>query len=459
MHDIFLSYASEDHLRAGQLADALGKLGWKVWWDRTILPGKTFDKVIESELTAATCVIVLWSKTSVESQWVRAEAGEALKQDRLIPALLEDVEIPLVFRQIQAAALLDWEGSLDHAGFTQLTRAITAFVAPSQANDTPADIVSAEIKPDTAESEQPGHQPASGQSKPGGHSTSLFWPAATIGALLIASFSIYLNWKKPAVTEVPVAAEVPVDPAIQTKRSDRGDEILNAARSKPEPAIKKDSRQPPAPQVSTEPRESEPATEPDIKPSPRVVKPGPVVPQVGTPATTIATTTPPQTNVPEPPPLPVNVLMVVWGMPNDEGLASPTPVREYSGKLAEMMTGAVQDVIRRPVKFDYRYIKDRNHHSLMRDEPEYEQSSALCREAGVDLLIIGFVEGSEFDDSMGYLPTRPSFFSVFHCKSGKGVAKNFEVAATLDDSFPYENSLTRVFRSFSQQELPEVGYL
>jgi hypothetical protein len=74
MHDIFLSYAGEDRSRAGQLADALGKLGWKVWWDRTILPGKTFDKVIESELSAATCVIVLWSKTSVESQWVRAEA-------------------------------------------------------------------------------------------------------------------------------------------------------------------------------------------------------------------------------------------------------------------------------------------------------------------------------------------------------------------------------------------------
>ena len=90
MHDIFLSYASEDRTRASQLADALGKQGWEVWWDRTILPGKTFDRVIESELNAATCVIVLWSKTSVESRWVRAEAGDALDKGRLIPVLLED---------------------------------------------------------------------------------------------------------------------------------------------------------------------------------------------------------------------------------------------------------------------------------------------------------------------------------------------------------------------------------
>ena len=134
MHDIFLSYASEDRARASELASTLEKQGWNVWWDRTILPGKTFDRVIESELNAATCVIVLWSKISVESQWVRAEAGDALNKGRLIPALLEDAEIPLVFRQIQAASLLDWTGDPEHAGFIQLTRAITEFVSPALPN-------------------------------------------------------------------------------------------------------------------------------------------------------------------------------------------------------------------------------------------------------------------------------------------------------------------------------------
>ncbi len=151
--------------------------------------------------------------------------------------------------------------------------------------------------------------------------------------------------------------------------------------------------------------------------------------------------------------------MVVWGTPNDDGLASPIPTREYSGQLAQLMTGIITDAIRRPAEFGYRYIKDRNHHSLMRDNPKYKQSSALCSETNVDLLIIGFVEGAEWDDTMGLLPTREPYFSVFQCKSGKGAAKRFEVAETLGDSFPYEQSLTRVFRTFSRQELLPVGDL
>ncbi len=151
--------------------------------------------------------------------------------------------------------------------------------------------------------------------------------------------------------------------------------------------------------------------------------------------------------------------MVVWGTPNDDGLASPIPTREYSGQLAQLMTGVIKDAIRRPAEFDYRYIKDRHHYTLLRDNPKYKKSSALCSETGVDLLIVGFVEGAEWDDTIGFLPTREPFFSVFQCKSGKGAAKRFEVAETLGDSFPYEQSLTRVFRTFSRQELLAVGDL
>ncbi len=124
MSDVFISYASEDRSRAQALAEALEQEGWSIWWDRTILPGKTFDEVIETELKAARCVIVIWSETSVGSSWVRAEAGDALTRGILVPVLVEEAEIPLVFRQIQAAPMLDWKGENTHSGFQQLIKAI-----------------------------------------------------------------------------------------------------------------------------------------------------------------------------------------------------------------------------------------------------------------------------------------------------------------------------------------------
>ena len=67
MSDIFLSYASEDLPRVRSLIRALERHGWSVWWDRTILPGRTFDQAIEEALDAARCVIVVWSQHSVSS--------------------------------------------------------------------------------------------------------------------------------------------------------------------------------------------------------------------------------------------------------------------------------------------------------------------------------------------------------------------------------------------------------
>lgn len=91
-------------------ADALAEQGWSVWWDRVIPPGKQFDDVIEEALDAARCVVVLWSQASAASTWVKTEAAEAMRRKALIPAVIEDVKIPLEFRRLQAADLSRWQG-------------------------------------------------------------------------------------------------------------------------------------------------------------------------------------------------------------------------------------------------------------------------------------------------------------------------------------------------------------
>ena len=103
MSDIFISYASADRERAKLLSGTLDRRGWSVWWDRTIPPGKEYDEVIEKALDSAKCVVVLWSNTSVASSWVKTEAAEAMRRKILVPAVIDQVTIPLEFRRLQAA--------------------------------------------------------------------------------------------------------------------------------------------------------------------------------------------------------------------------------------------------------------------------------------------------------------------------------------------------------------------
>ncbi len=124
MSDIFISYASADRERARLLADALSQKGWSVWWDRTIPPGKEFDQVIEEALDAAKCVVVLWSKTSTASSWVKTEAAEAMRRKILVPALIDETKIPLEFRRLQAADLSQWQGEHSHPELEKFSRSI-----------------------------------------------------------------------------------------------------------------------------------------------------------------------------------------------------------------------------------------------------------------------------------------------------------------------------------------------
>ena len=115
MSDIFLSYAVQDLERASTLAKAFEATGWSVWWNRRIPAGDHYTEVIEQALDEARAVVVLWTKKSVASDWIRMEASEAVDRGILLPVILDDVKVPLAFRRIQALDLRGWEGEADSA--------------------------------------------------------------------------------------------------------------------------------------------------------------------------------------------------------------------------------------------------------------------------------------------------------------------------------------------------------
>jgi hypothetical protein len=143
MADIFLSYARDDREKAESLARALQEAGWSVWWDRSILPGTSYEQVIEHELSSASSVVVLWSAAASQSNWVRDEATLAQSRNVLVSALIDDTELPLGFRQQQTANLAAWTGASSDPEFQLLAEGIATLVgAGAGAGAASGDVVS-----------------------------------------------------------------------------------------------------------------------------------------------------------------------------------------------------------------------------------------------------------------------------------------------------------------------------
>jgi TPR repeat protein len=152
MSEIFISYAREDQPWAEMIAKKLKQRGWSIFWDRTIPIGKTWRETIGSELDDARCVIVLWSKISIKSEWVHDEADEAKRRGVLVPILIENVQPPMGFRSIQAAHLENWDGAQPTQAFRRLIADVAALIAlpPEEAEKTDRQ-AEAQIERKTAE--------------------------------------------------------------------------------------------------------------------------------------------------------------------------------------------------------------------------------------------------------------------------------------------------------------------
>jgi Tol biopolymer transport system component len=129
MPDIFLSYSREDQEVAGRYAEAFRREGFDVWWDVALNPGETFDKVTEQALRDARVVVVLWSRTSVDSRWVRSEATQADRYGTLVPVTIEPCDRPILFELSHTADLTGWNGDSADMRWRALLEGVRRLVA------------------------------------------------------------------------------------------------------------------------------------------------------------------------------------------------------------------------------------------------------------------------------------------------------------------------------------------
>lgn len=130
--DIFISYSRKDKEKADLLAELLTTEGWEVWKDNRINVGQEFEVAIIEALNNAKAVIVLWSRNSINSLWVKREAQIAFQQKKLKPVLLDNSAIPNLFNKIETSLLHNWKGEKEHPELNVLYNGITDSVMPSR---------------------------------------------------------------------------------------------------------------------------------------------------------------------------------------------------------------------------------------------------------------------------------------------------------------------------------------
>ncbi len=122
--DVFISYRRDERARVRAIAREFEAMSLRVWFDAELRSGTAFDTEIDLQVRAAKCVLVCWSPSAVQSDWVRGEATIGRQRGVLAAALLEPCDLPSPFNLTHASDFTDgidlesseWLRLLDRVG-------------------------------------------------------------------------------------------------------------------------------------------------------------------------------------------------------------------------------------------------------------------------------------------------------------------------------------------------------
>lgn len=155
----------------------------------------------------------------------------------------------------------------------------------------------------------------------------------------------------------------------------------------------------------------------------------------------------------------VSALVVAWGTPSDDGMASKGEIRDYSRRLAALVEtvihdiwgGAVHTVVGIPTTAEFR--------RLLTEPRPYPRTAKLCRDHGVQAIFFARVERSEYlGTGMGYASWREPYFALFDCATASRISEYPRVYDRLGEAFPYASELGIAYRRFVLKQRSHLAF-
>ncbi len=256
MADVFVSYAREDRDTAERLSKQLETYGAVTWWDNNLDAGFIFSDVIETEIHAASCLIVLWSIHSVKSSFVIDEVVEAQRvKVPVIPIRIDGTLPPLGHRRVET---IDFSGNSEvhwQAAFERLVRSINAHAPqihlekppvlsekseePNESAPGLSDVDNVARAGQTQRESSHGERVSADRAAPGDRLSTTIPRSELFAAAIFATAAISLSWWYFAWFPLSVAPSSPAGAITEVEKGMTREQLMRIQRALclPEPVV------------------------------------------------------------------------------------------------------------------------------------------------------------------------------------------------------------------------------
>src|SRR4051812_48177855 len=106
-YDAFVSYRRSDRITADGVARFLDAFGLSVFVDRSSRAGTAWEPELRAALASAKVLVVLWSRSAAQSDWVEREWRSVAPNCRIVPIKLDGEKLPDELNRLTAVEGLD----------------------------------------------------------------------------------------------------------------------------------------------------------------------------------------------------------------------------------------------------------------------------------------------------------------------------------------------------------------